>query len=754
MIECSNVLVPSPSLPQIPNQLITTGVDTTTANCFSSILPNNLIQNNPNLSFDSNVFSNVSTVLTASLSQPMNTAFPTLATHMSYSMPNPIDSFSGNTIISNENESELMTYDNMSMIKSNSSDVSLPNNLTTTTPTNIRIPSPPPWYPPVDLDSQTDSNHDTALTLACAGGHEELVSLLLNRGAEMEHRDKKGFTPLMLASTAGHSNVVEIMLNNGSDMEAQSERTKDTALSLACSSGRYEVVELLLSRGANKEHRNVSDYTPLSLAASGGYVNIIKLLLSHGAEINSRTGSKLGISPLMLAAMNGHTTTVRLLLDMGSDINAQIETNRNTALTLACFQGRCEVVSLLLDRKANVEHRAKTGLTPLMEAASGGYVEVGRVLLDKGADVNSPPVPTSRDTALTIAADKGHYRFVELLLSRGAAVDVKNKKGNSPLWLACNGGHLDVVQLLVNAGCDIDSQDNRKVSCLMSAFRKGHVKVVKWMVKHVNQFPSDQEITRFIALINDKELLKKTNQCAEILRQAKERQAAEANKNATILLEEIDLEQRREENRKAAAARRRERKRQKKKEKQELIKATKTGDKEDKENKKGSKGKDFINKMIDEEDDDDEDDDEDDNDDSNAEEDEEELLELTVTKIREAPTPQKELKVKSFQPIKETVEERLKSSTKDNERVRKVNNNPIIVKETVVPKKPSQQRISVRPKKKEETNISDVDPSAERTPIKTNNFNNVFIPPNISNSNQKTHKTIVETEQIRSSNDM
>lgn len=79
-------------------------------------------------------------------------------------------------------------------------------------------------------------------------------------------------------------------------------------------------------------------------------------------------------------------------------------------------------MSLLLDRKANVEHRAKTGLTPLMEAASGGYVDVGRVLLDKGADVNAPPVPSSRDTALTIAADKGHYRFVELLLSRGAQV--------------------------------------------------------------------------------------------------------------------------------------------------------------------------------------------------------------------------------------------------------------------------------------------------------------------------------------------
>ena len=59
----------------------------------------------------------------------------------------------------------------------------------------------------------------------------------------------------------------------------------------------------------------------------------------------------------------------------------------------------------------------QTGLTPLMEAASGGYVEVGRVLLEKGADVNAAPVPSSRDTALTIAADKGHFRFVELLIN-------------------------------------------------------------------------------------------------------------------------------------------------------------------------------------------------------------------------------------------------------------------------------------------------------------------------------------------------
>lgn len=79
------------------------------------------------------------------------------------------------------------------------------------------------------------------MTVACAGGHEDLVKLLLVRGASIEHRDKKGFTPLILAATGGFDKIVDILINGGANIEAQSERTKDTPLSLACSGGRYEV---------------------------------------------------------------------------------------------------------------------------------------------------------------------------------------------------------------------------------------------------------------------------------------------------------------------------------------------------------------------------------------------------------------------------------------------------------------------------------------------------------------------------------
>jgi len=83
-------------------------------------------------------------------------------------------------------------------------------------------------------------------------------------------------------------------------------------------------------------------------------------------------------------------------------------------------------------------------------------------------------------------------------------LDCKTKKGCTALWLAANGGFADVVQALVKAGACSDAQDNRKVSPLMAAFRKSHLKVVKYLVRHVQQFPSDTECSRFLTTVTDK----------------------------------------------------------------------------------------------------------------------------------------------------------------------------------------------------------------------------------------------------------
>lgn len=82
-------------------------------------------------------------------------------------------------------------------------------------------------------------------------------------------------------------------------------------------------------------------------------------------------------------------------------------------------------------------------------------------------------------------------------------MELKNKKGNSPLWLAAKGGHLDVIELLYDFKADINSQDNKNISCIMTAFRNGHVDVVKWMVKYVSQFPSNHEMIQYFITLDD-----------------------------------------------------------------------------------------------------------------------------------------------------------------------------------------------------------------------------------------------------------
>jgi ankyrin repeat protein len=95
--------------------------------------------------------------------------------------------------------------------------------------------------PRIDVNAQTDNTHETALSLASQHGRDEVVDLLCHNGANIEHKDRKGFTPLILAATGGWVNCVNTLINSGAKLEAMSERTKDTALSLACSSGRKEV---------------------------------------------------------------------------------------------------------------------------------------------------------------------------------------------------------------------------------------------------------------------------------------------------------------------------------------------------------------------------------------------------------------------------------------------------------------------------------------------------------------------------------
>lgn len=106
--------------------------------------------------------------------------------------------------------------------------------------------------------------------------------------------------------------------------------------------------------------------------------------------------------------MGNHYQAVQLLAQKGAPINA-INGKHQTPLHIAVELGFCETVRTLLDCGADLTIPEKsTGNTPLLAAASKGNVEIGKLLLSRGADINSQPVANTKTTALSISSEKGN----------------------------------------------------------------------------------------------------------------------------------------------------------------------------------------------------------------------------------------------------------------------------------------------------------------------------------------------------------
>ena len=131
----------------------------------------------------------------------------------------------------------------------------------------------------------------------------------------------------------------------------------------------------------------------------------------------------------------------------------KMPTLRDTWLLRAAAEGREVVVRLLLGKGADVESKDGYGRTPLSWAAENGHEEVVKLLLEKGADVESKDRYYSQ-TPLSWAAEKGQEAVVKLLLEKGADVESKDGLGWTPLLLATWNGHEVVMKLLLEKGAE------------------------------------------------------------------------------------------------------------------------------------------------------------------------------------------------------------------------------------------------------------------------------------------------------------
>ncbi|XP_057355324.1 ankyrin repeat domain-containing protein 26-like [Manis pentadactyla] len=175
----------------------------------------------------------------------------------------------------------------------------------------------------------------TALHLACANGHAEVVTVLLQRKCELNLRDNLERTPLIKAVQCQQEDCARILLDHGADPNV-SDIYGNTALHYAACGERVTTVAQLLSHNADIEVNNKEGFTPLLLAIRQGKHEMTKYLLTKGANVHAVDKKKR--TTLMLAIDNGSTVIARLLLRQDIDVLSE-DTLGWTAKNYACKRG-------------------------------------------------------------------------------------------------------------------------------------------------------------------------------------------------------------------------------------------------------------------------------------------------------------------------------------------------------------------------------------------------------------------------------
>jgi ankyrin repeat protein len=244
-----------------------------------------------------------------------------------------------------------------------------------------------------------------------------------------------------------------------------------TALHWAVERDDVELAEVLLTAGARVSARTREGVTPLQLAAINGSAGMLGRLIKSGADPNERL-TPAGDTALMLAARTGKTDAVRLLVEARADVNAKENWGGTTALMWAVAEGHAEAVRLLIAASADVNARshyvaaangrgfegrtpvasrteekveefASGWLTPLMFAARDGSVELARILVAAGADVNA--MAGDGKTALALAIFNGSYDVASFLVDSKADVNKADAQRFTPLFWAVDRRNMETA---------------------------------------------------------------------------------------------------------------------------------------------------------------------------------------------------------------------------------------------------------------------------------------------------------------------
>jgi ankyrin repeat protein/mono/diheme cytochrome c family protein len=262
-----------------------------------------------------------------------------------------------------------------------------------------------------------------------------------------------------------------------------------------------------------------SGSSALMHAAYAGSVETMEALLDAGADVKASNGRKATALHWAIA----DPAKMKLLVIKGADVNAKTVEGRTALHAAVMLPAGAPVVKLLLEVGADVDARTIVGTTPLFGAAFTG-VEHTRLLLDKGANPNA--VSQTGATPLMSTHDSD---VVSLLVSRGADVKARSKRGETALADAAARGDVEAVKLLLEKGADANARDYRGYTPLMQAaqYDRDSPEIVRALLAHganVNAMAEGQTPVSMAARRGDTELARLLREAAAAARSNGSRQ--------------------------------------------------------------------------------------------------------------------------------------------------------------------------------------------------------------------------------------
>ena len=322
-----------------------------------------------------------------------------------------------------------------------------------------------------DLD-----NIEFPLITAAAVGDVGKIELLIQQGADVRERGRKGAQAIHYAAAEGHIAAIECLVRRGASLTAQDEYT-DQPIHYAARSGRLEVIAWLHGRGISLDSCGCNGMKPLHYAVQAGNRELAGWLVAHGAAI--LIGDREDAQPIHYAVFYGHLDMMQLIVKQDARAISEKEKNGRRAIHYAACHPNVDVIKWLVEQGALPLVRDLFDMEPIQYAALMGNRAVVEYLVSLGIDLRAV---YNQGRQLVHYAAAGSVDCIEWLAEKGMSIDVIDALGRQPLCYAIIKRNMPMVRWLIDQKNDLFKVDSNNKGLIDYAVETGDTEIVAYLL--------------------------------------------------------------------------------------------------------------------------------------------------------------------------------------------------------------------------------------------------------------------------------